>query len=184
MESKWWRNSEEELSRVVSRIEKEIKNSSRTEPEVVEPEVVEPEVVEPEVVEPEVVEPEVVEPEVVEPEVVESNSQMNNWIDDSITLINNRGGILRSEIQKIIWSILFEVMSLSIKLIRVNGITGQNIHENGSNFDVLFKKTSTNVGEKIRNSTRIEPTRMDSHWLVNSNSNSTKETILRKQFFD
>ena len=63
---------------------------------------------------------------------------------DSITLINNRGGILRSEIQKLFGLSYFEVMSLSIKLPRVDGITGKNIHGNGSNFDILFKKTSTN----------------------------------------
>ncbi len=89
-------------------------------------------------------EPKVAEPKVAEPKVAESNIQMNNWVTDSITLINNRGGILRSEIQKLFGLSYFEVMSLSIKLLRIDGITGKNLHGNGSDFDILFKKTSTN----------------------------------------
>ena len=82
-------------------------------------------------------EPEVVEPEVVEPEVVESNSQMNNWIADSIILIKSRkNGILQSEIQKLLGLSNPELFLLTTKLLRVDGITRQNVHGDGSNFDV------------------------------------------------
>ena len=100
---------------------------------------------EPKVAEPKVAEPKVAEPKVAEPKVAEPNTQMNNWIADSINIIKSRpNGILRSEIQKLLDVSNFELLSLSIKLLRVDGITGENIHGNGSSFDVLFKKTSTN----------------------------------------
>ena len=84
------------------------------------------------------------DPKVVEPKVVDPNSQMNNWITDSIILIKSRkNGILQSEIQKLLGLSNPELFLLTTKLLRVDGITRQNVHGDGSNFDVLLKKTFT-----------------------------------------
>ena len=69
---------------------------------------------------------------------------MNNWITDSIILIKSRkNGILQSEIQKLLGLSNPELFLLTTKLLRVDGITRQNVHGDGSNFDVLLKKSFT-----------------------------------------
>ena len=77
-------------------------------------------------------------------EVVDPNIQMNNWITDSLILIKSRkNGILQSEIQKILGLSDSELSLLTPKLLRVDEITWENVHGDGSKFDVLLKKTST-----------------------------------------
>jgi very-short-patch-repair endonuclease len=159
----WWRNSEQEVGRILTRIKKEIESQSKPGKITKEPEI-ETEVEPPkqdefdyqqkeassqptsESSETDSVQQETkTEEEVLVPESKgDSSEKINNWIDDSLTLIRSRPvGIHQEDLQKWLSISDDELDELIPRLLRLEDISHEEITLGGIVVDRIFKKKSS-----------------------------------------